>query len=493
MAELWVDRRSEEYTNARQRREYARDHYTGEALEKSSPATKRVHTSIKDSRAAVVLYDSRMREKYLHKRSQGEADDAYDERAKISRYPNHMATLVDSFVGGVFSVEDKIERVWSPGLGSHEEPGTVAARLWTDIDGSGTNWLTRLIQKTADLIVDEEVWYYADAATGRVRIFDIDPDRVVQWREEEGRLVEVLVEEFWEEQATLMDEPVSRHDYIHYTLEGWTRYRENVNERGDRWLQEIDGKPWKFPFWDSADKKYRRLPIGRVKIPVRRPLGYQMARDANALYNMLSDARWLYRVMNYPRLRGKVTDDEWEKTKEAIRQGMNALQGDWEYISPPSENASSVYSDYRHEVREFYISNHQRANQVAIERSATEILYNEAAGRTAFLTLLSQTVDEMENDWLSLAAQLEYPESPDEWRGTRVRRSRDFRPVDAEMAGDRMSQRFATYVNHLPVELALALSGHPEDDIKAYRTFDPAPEEDFFNESEEEPQEPILV
>lgn len=452
-----------------------------------------MHTSIKDGRSAINLSDSRRASgDYLHQRSQGEADAAFDERAKISRYPNHMATLVDSYVGGVFAVEDKIRRTWGPKMGAPGESGTIAHTVWTDIDGSGTNWMTRLIQKSADLIVDGEVWYYGDRTAGRSRIFIIDPDRVVQYREEEGRLVEALVEEYPVRQDSLMDDPVETHEYIHYTVDGFTRYRVD-DKTGE--LSVVEEKTWKFPFWDGPDKQYRRLPIGRLTLPLSRPVGYQMARDANMLYNMLSDARWLYRVMNYPRLTGDVDDKEWENSMNAIRDGMNALQGKWDYISPPHQNAASVYSDYRNEVREFYISNHQRANQSAIERSATEVLYNEASGRTAFLTLLCQTVDEMENAWLSLVAQMEFPKDPLQWASTSVTRSKDFRPVDSELSADSRANRFAIYSSTLPLPLALEFSGFSHEEAEAAKDFNPVPEDDFFEEesNEDEPEDPILV
>jgi hypothetical protein len=471
----WVDRRHPDYKESSRRRKYARDHYTGAALDLSVPLAKRVHTAIKPESGVNILTDTRTPElltQYLHKRAQGEADGAFEERAKISRYPNHMATIVDSFVGGVFSVEAKADRGWGDVLGDPLQTDSAAYTLLKDIDGTGTNWMTRLVEKTSDLIVDEAVWYYADRSNGRSRVFVIDPDRVVQWLEVDGMLTEVLVEEFPVTQGTLVQSPVETHDYIHYTLDGWTRYRE-VGEGNNRSIVAVEGEDWAYPFYVSADRKQRRLPLGRVSLPIKRPVGYQMARDANALYNMLSDARWLYRVMNYPRLKGDVDDSQWVKSLEALKEGMNAVQGDWDYISPPHMNASSVYEDYRHEVREFFISNHQRANQSAIEKSATEVLYAEAAGRTAFLTLLCQAVDEIENEWLFLVSQLEAPERPDEWNDAFVARSKDFKPIDADLEEDRKANRYAIYASTLPTPLALQFAGFDEAAVAEYVEFNP--------------------
>lgn len=42
---------------------------------------------------------------YLIRRSQGESASAFAERARITRFPSHMAALVDAYSGGIAAVE----------------------------------------------------------------------------------------------------------------------------------------------------------------------------------------------------------------------------------------------------------------------------------------------------------------------------------------------------------------------------------------------------
>lgn len=487
---LWVDRRHPEYDEKKKIREYARDHYTGEVQTHALKAARDManyeltyRTQLTDpAEASIRFLTQSQHTRYLYPRVQGESGLAFYERARITRYPNHMSTLVDSFVGGVFAVEENAVRTWGDPLGSPEDPDSVAYALMRDIDGSNTNWETRLYAKAIDLIVDGEVWYMADrkSANDPIRIHDIDPDSVVQWREEEGVIVEALIWEKTWEQFSLMQEPQEVEYYVHYTVDGWTRYR--VEEEEQRTLVVVEQGRWKYPIYTAPDKRQKRLPLGRVKMPIVRPIGYQMALDANQLYNLLSDARWLYRVLNHPRLKGNVDDGQFERTMAYLGAGANGVQGDWDYISPPHENAASAYQTYREEAREYYIVNHQRANQSAIERSATEILYNEAAGRTAFLSLFAGAIDEFENEELFMASQIEAPNNPKSWLNSTVRRSHDFKPIDIERLADQRANRFAIYANILPTDLALELSGHDEKEVEKFRQYNPVPEEAMFND-----------
>jgi len=491
---LWVDRRHPEYDEEKKKREYARDHYTGAVQEHAIESARELaefDLHYRSDPEKLTEQVSRFMRgvsniRYLYPRVQGESGLAFFERARITKYPGHMATLVDSYVGGVFSVEQNAEREWGDILGTPDDPGTVMYNLWRDIDGTGLNWETCLYQDAGSMIVDGLVWYLADRRRpgDPLRVHTIDPDSVVQWREENGAVVEALLwEKSWRQDSLEFSEPEEIEYYVHYTTEGWIRYM--IPPGKERRLVPVPGESgqWKMPIYTSPDKKQKRIPLGRVRLPVKRPLGYQMALDANQLYNLLSDARWLYRVLNHPRLAGDVEDAQFERTMQYMAAGANGLQGKWDYISPPHENAASAYSTYRDEAREYYIVNHQRANQAAIEKSATEILYNEAAGRTAFLSLFAGAIDELENEKLFIASQIQAPNRPDEWLGSTVKRPRDFKPIDVERIADQRSTRFAVYANVLPVDLALELSGHDKDTVEMYRNYleeDRLPEEGMF-------------
>ncbi len=499
--ELWVDFRHPSYEETRYRRTFARDQYTGNALhvamkEAEEGAKMTRSTRLDIGRTAKTadgehfgqrLYDSLRAGTlgtYLRKRAQGEADAAFRERASITRFPSHMSALIDSYIGGVFAVESKATRNYGPPLGDPAKPSSTMFSLHRDIDGSGRNWHSAIVSSAADLIIDDVVWYYAERPDDStpVRIYTIDPDRVLNWRERDGLVIEVLIQEDRWENDSLFDEADLVTYYIRYTLDGWERYRE-VGEGEKRDVELVGQGNWRFPFYTDATMARRRLPIGRVRLPIGRSVGYQMAEDHNALYNLLSDARWNFRVMNHPRLRGLVDDDAFIAAMEKLQMGFNALQGDWAYISPDAENAAAAYRMYADEVRQFYITNHQRMNTPNIERSATEIVYNEAAGRTAFLTLLVGAVDEIENDWLFLASQIEAPSKPETWSNSRVVRSRDFKPVDIEHLAMTQSNSFAALIGTLPAELAAAVAreGLTDENIAKMRDvgMDPEVEEDF--------------
>lgn len=419
---LWVENRHPDYEKARRRREFAWDHYTAEcvdaALEEAAiisggdrgVQTQVIKVSAGDPGTSYEVPKANLPYgRYLLRRTQGESGAGFYERVRVTRYANHMATLTDSFIGGVLTVETNAKRKYGAPLGDPSSPTSVAYRLFRDFDGTGTDITTRVMRDATEMVVKGSVVYLADLPPGgELLIKRIDPDALVNWRLEDGVMVEALLEENVLESKSLKDEATEQTYYVHYTIDGWTRYRVEEDE-----LIVVNGSEWAFPIFTSPERTVRRLPIGRIDLPVARPVGYQMARDANLLWNLFSDTRWLIRVLNHPRLRGKVLDDEWNTSMQAILAGFNGLQGDWDYISPDAANANAGYAMYRDEVRDYYISNHQRANQSAIERSATEILYNEAAGRTAFLSMIANSIDRMENEWMFMASQLLAPTKPE--------------------------------------------------------------------------------
>lgn len=468
---LWVDIRHPLYENERQKRQFARDQYTGDALHVSMDEANRgvaeynsTRLNVENVPNAVRLFDTLKvgtLGTYLRKRAQGESAGAFRERSSITRFPGHMAALVDSQIGGIFAVESKAVRTWGAPLGDPQAEGTVMFDLWRDIDGSGMDWPSWLVSSASDLIVDNVVYYLADPSpdgNGPTRIHAIDPDRVLNWREEGGRVVEALVREDRWESDSLFSEPELVTYFTRYTVSGWERYRLVEDEKGKRDVVLMEANAWRFPFYTDKSKSRMRLPLGRVKLPLRRYVGYQMAQDHNMLYNLLSDARWLFRVINHPRLAGDVEDSQFQASMEKLAMGFNALQGKWSYISPSPENGAAAYKMYAEETRQFYITNHQRMNSSNIERSATEVVYNEAAGRTSFLTLLVGAVDEIENDALFLASQIEAPSKPDSWTSSRVVRSRDFKPVDIEHLAQTQSTSLAALLNYLPADLAASVA-----------------------------------
>jgi len=468
--ELWVDYRHPDYEELKRKRKFSRDQYSGEALEvvlqeaKNMAHERAVVSAIDGEDGGIRVYDSlgggATNGTYLKRRVQGEMGVAFSERASITRFPSHMSALVDSQIGGVFAVEGSAKREFGGPMGDPNVQTDPMYHFARDVDGSGVNMESFLISAGQRMIVDNWYWYRVDRVSDDdpIRAYWVDPDSIMNWREEDGVLVKLLTSEITFEQKSLKEEGEWVKYYRRWTVEGWELYHEIEKENsptGKRDVVMVAEMKFRFPFFTEANRMKRRLPFGRTRLPLDRYIGYQMAQDHNMLYNLLSDARWNFRVINHPRLSGNVEDDQWTRSLHTIMQGVNAMQGDWKYISPDSQNGATAYKVYAEETRQFYIANHQRMNGSTIERSATEILFDEAAGRTAFLRIFASSIDDIENDIYFLMAQWESPEDPSGWYATWVKRSSDFKPVDLQGLIKTQADAFAAVANHLDVESAL--------------------------------------
>lgn len=491
MADLWVDNRHPEYARDVWRRTFSRDQYTGRALEVSlaEAASMGDDTGEADlrgysdfisevpdgrSRLGVFTLDgAKVGNRnggfgtYLIRRSQGESASAFRERARITRFPAAYAALTDAYVGGIAAVEGAGKWKLQEGgpLGEHDDPDgdSMMYRMWRDIDGTGRNWLGALNTAKKNLIVDDLYCSFTYMPTdGTYPLTEwIDPDRIVDWDMEDGRPVWLLIQEsVWErpdkhEKGTLVDY------YKEFDLDGWTQYRVNEIDDEIRSLEVVESQEWERPFYTDDTMTKRRLPFTWVRLSemLGRYAGYQMALDHNALYNILSDARWNFRVINHPRLVINAENDQFDKITSGIAQGHNVIQAeDAKYIAPPSENGEAAYRTYSSEMQQFFVTNHQRMNTPNIERSATEILYNQAEGRTAFLSLFASAIDEIDNDWRFLSTQIVAPTNPLVWHSSTVERSRDFKPVDIDHLAQQHVNNFVAASGVLPADIAMKMA-----------------------------------
>ena len=511
MADLWVDNRHAEWASGVLRRRYTRDQYTGSALDVSQYEANKMANAVDNGgvgdirgaspfmsednfpqgryRLGYLSQGGAYAQKrnggygtYLIRRSQGESAEAFAERARITRFPSHMPALIEAYVGGVAQVEGAGR--WKrfdegPVLGTIDDTTSVAFRMWNDIDGTGRNLLGALNTAKINLIVDDVFWSFTNKKDldSPTTTTIIDPDRVVDWYDEDGRPVWLLLAEDVMERPNMHQPPVLVQYFTEYDLEGWTRYKvEEIGKgkKATRTLVPVDAGEWSHGFYTDPDMKRKRLPFTRVRLSdmLGRYVGYQMAQDHNALYNILSDARWNFRVVNFPRLTGDVDDAVFDRVQEGLREGANLLQGKWVYISPDSANGMDAYLTYDKETTHFYITNHQRMNSSTIERSATEVQYNQAEGRTAFLSVYTSAIDEIHNDWLFLTSQIEAPESPELWLSSRVERSRDFKPIDIDALAQKQVLSFVSAVNSVDAETAalMATSGISKEVMERIRT-----------------------
>ena len=447
---LWIENTHEEYEGRAKRFTYIEDHYTGAAEEKAERKARELQDRIVRD-ADGNIHSVRMDEGalYLYRRAQGETKPAYIERVMLSTFPNVHAAVVDSFTGSIQAVEHKAARDLSI-FGDIDEPQSFAAQIWRNADGMGTNYMSMFSQAASMLTNHGRVWYLVEDDS----FVWLDERDVLNWMEttiytldgtKSRVLTDVVVREKIDGREDIKSDYPDEEErlrFVHYHKDGFDRYRIAENDRGEREavLIEEESGLWEYPHYD--DKGVESLPVGYIDIPVTRHPGYKMAKDANKLYNLLSDVRNLLRTANHPKLAGDVTDDEFEYTEMAVARGSNMLQGAWQYIGPPIENAQGGYEIYEKQVMAFYVTNHQRYQDAARERTATEIKQDDQRGTQSWLNVLTTSLDELEGVVLRLLAQKQFPTSPDAWNDAVAERSRDFKPVDAEARAKKLQDRY---------------------------------------------------
>jgi len=243
--------------------------------------------------------------------------------------------------------------------------------------------------------------------------------------------VEVKTKEMREVRASIRKKPEEVPVYTVYDIEGWTRYDED----GD--VIEDESGTWDTPYVDRSGEPI--LPIGVTHLPLPRDIALMMAEGANTLFNQLSSIYGYKRIAQFPKFAGDVEDATFQAAAKRLMQGSNLLQGDWEWVAPPLDAVKAAHDIYKEDVREYYETSFQQLNDAARERTATEIRQQDQRGRQAYLTHLTRTAEEMENEWLWRLAQIAAPGSPDLWPNAQISRSTDFLPADprAEAEADR--------------------------------------------------------
>ena len=223
---------------------------------------------IEDHYKALVITPEKVGD-YLIKRVQGETDEAWTERKAIADYTPHMATVVDSLAGMLFNVDDDARREFGI-LGKPANIKTVIGRLWKDADLAGNGWLTVFKELTTSLIHSSRWWILVEGgSTGDARVRLLSPLTVTNWFDANGRPTEVIVTEAMDLRTSIRDEPSATETYVHFTLDGWQRYRLSDKKDTGGKVQEIPvGEPGTYHFEDPTGQ--RVLPIYPVELPLRR-------------------------------------------------------------------------------------------------------------------------------------------------------------------------------------------------------------------------------
>ncbi len=412
----------------------------------------------RDMYTSEVLDDDKIRN-YLIRKATGETIEAYTERYKLADYTNHMGAVVDALAGMLFAVEEDALRSFKldddelPPLGDPKDPTTLMGKLWLDADGEGRSWLTVWKQFTIELMINHVAWVMLDTDTeGNPAIKIIPAESVSNWRFDGNILKEALVREFVDTRKSLKQDPDDHAmvQYVHFMTEGWQRYEQG--EKGEV-VQLEDRGTYHYETRTGQDT----LPIFMVELPMRRNVGYSLARKANAIFNKESERDHLLRVANFPKLNVVGVQEVFRKVEIALKAGNIALWNDpksatqHSWISPSTASADVASKVLERKVEEFYVTAFREYGDAAQERTATEVMQDVSSGVGAFLELLKAGVDDGEQGILWRLEQQQFPTDKSKWFRATVTRSSNFLPVDIGSMIDKLKVRYFGETQTIPI------------------------------------------
>lgn len=426
----WLDLRNAGYDGVRWN--YARDHYTGDLL----------------------LPDRLMN--YLIKKSQGETDDAFKERMSLADYTPVFPAVVDSLAGMLFAREGEANRIYTKEGEKNGPLGVLAdhqsqlSRLWRDADGDGNGWLTLFKLLAAELTVTHKSWMLVDAGQdGNPTVKLIPAADVVNWRYENGVLVEALLRECSDTRTSIKDDKKLEEQYIYFMVDGWERW--GINSKGE----PVSLSPLS-PYAYEGPGAVPTLPIFPVHIPLRRPIGWLLAKKANAIFNQESARDWLLRSCNFPRLVLFADDDLMGELLETLKKGGTVLQTKTDgtahaFIAPDSGPATVATDVLKRKVEEFYVTAFREYGNAAAQKTATEVKQDVASGVGAYLQMLKAALDDAENNALWRLEQSLWPNDKSKWYVCSTERSDDFAPLDADSMMKSMKERYWPQTEAIPL------------------------------------------
>lgn len=383
---------------------------------------------------------------HLVKKRQGESDQEYNARSDIASYVPHFQRAVLALAGMITQSEDDAERDWFGGeLGSPERPDTPMGRLWTNIDGRGTDWSVLKTQALVDMIGFQWIPTLVEGVTrtGRSRsdVMDdgsveiISPLAVMDWtRDPSGRLTQVKVKTHVMDRTSVKEDADPKPRWHVYKLEGVEVYRlpRDTDEEGPQLVRSQPYGPDGFQYRGRGGEPI--LPIYFTKVPVRASVGFMMAKFAEWLFNFRNTRNFHLWSSALARAWSDVTDesgrfdkDLWEKQQELLEEGSMHFPTEISYSAPPMDGADTRNETLEQEKEDFYSTFFQSYGQAATERTATEIRQDIAQSVGAYLTLQTEALDEWENDMMWRLAQVNAPNAgPEVWGAASVTRSTDF-------------------------------------------------------------------
>lgn len=428
-SDTWLDHRHPYWQKNVIKWRYARDVYTGE-----------------------VLDPEKLRD-YLIKKGTGESEQAFNERCALADFTSHFGLCADALAGMLFHVESDATRVFGD-LGSEDDPATVIGKLYRDADGKKTGYATLWKQLGIELVITHRHWQMVDVVNGAPRVLLFEPERVVDWIEDESGYAMVRLCEEVETRTSLQEKPGSVKQYLVITREGWQRYRETTDTQGKK-TAEPYGPKGTHHYEDAAGQL--QLPIFSVDLPLRRNIGYPLAKKNVAIFNKEAERDHLLRTANFPKLIVPALDEVFKAIQGQVAAGSFLLQDDPSsaktiaFAGPPTASVEIATRVIEQKVEQFYKTFFREYQNHANEKTATEIRQDVASGVGAFLQMLKAGLDDAENETLWRLEQVVFPNDRSHWFKARVERSDNFQPLNLDEVIDRWKTRYFGQTQPVPI------------------------------------------
>jgi len=395
-------------------------------------------------------FDTNEIQQFIPKKVQRESAEAYLERLQLLDPQMHFPTGIDSLVGVMFDAEKEADRKWQgegiEGLGDPDDTGSIAYRLSRNADGDNTNWDFIPKQVAIKFSLKQTMWGLVDGrpkdeageSVGDARFKVIDPECVINWYEQNGRLTWVLVKERIDMRDSYKDDPDLGTAFVEYLPDGWRRFR--IDDKGN----EHDLGSGSYSFFSSVEKKNHILPIFRSQIPLPRNPGYLWAKKANAIQNFESRLDFAHMTITFALLQVATGDqDDFMSFLQDFKKGMNVLNidpnssRDHKFLQQDSSFFDASEARLGKKIKDFYKNMFKDYGDAAAQRTAQEIRLESKSGIEAYLSLLVGAIDEFENEALWRISQVYFPKQTKVWGDAHVERTADFAPdnIDKVLSG----------------------------------------------------------
>jgi hypothetical protein len=428
-AKTWLDYRHPEWRQNWLSWVYARDVYAGAVLQPDKIGS------------------------YLIRKGTGETLESYFERQALADFTSFFGACADALAGMMFHGEDDATRVFGA-LGAADDPSSTVGHLMRDADGEQTGYATLWKQLAIDLIISHEMWVLQDMFSGSPRIKTLAPERVVDWLSDETGLVWVKVCEATQTRSSWQEESKQEERYVVYRRDGWTRYRQGGTTDKPT-VEKVDEGTYRYE--DASGQL--QLPICRVRLPLKRNVGFPMAKKNIAIFNKESERDHLLRTANFPKLIVPASDEVFKVIEKQVQLGSIMLQDDphssktIHFDAPPVGSVDIATRVLEQKALQYFKTFFREYSDASIakEKTATQVRQDTNSGAGAFLQMLKAGLDDAENQVLWRLEQSMFPNDRTKWNQARVERSDNFSPLNVDEEIERLRIRYFGQTGTVPL------------------------------------------